>query len=127
MPSPRAIKNAFLVAVVCVPVTYFVYQHLYFERVGPLLEPANHAYRVSTGVDECTDPLAAITGDEIRKLKTVGGTNFEVRVPANYRDEVRHPLLVVYAPGGSGRLASERLVSIPAAARMATGRSNIIV
>lgn len=119
MPSPRAIKNAFLVAIICVPVTFFVYQHISFGRLSPLLEPANHSYRVSSGVDECKNLLTTITGDEIGLLKTPGGTNFEVRVPANYRYGVRHPLLVVYAPGGSGRFASERLVSITAAATSA--------
>jgi len=119
MPWGRVFNITLLLVFAGVIAVYFTQRHLYYERVGPLLEPANHAYWGSTAVDECADPLATETGDEIGNLETAGGINFEVRVPANYRYGVRHPLLVVYAPGGSGRFASERLVSITAAATSA--------
>jgi polyhydroxybutyrate depolymerase len=41
---------------------------------------------------------------------------FNLRTPANYRAEVRHPLIVVYAPGGHDRNETEDLVRLTHAA-----------
>ena len=45
-------------------------------------------------------------------------TKYSVRTPANYNESVRHPLIVVYAPAGHNRFASEAFVGLtPAATR----------
>ena len=119
MPSSRAINITLLVIFVGALVVYYTQRHLYYERLSPELEPANHVYLPGTEVDDCTDlPSTKAIGDA-NNLETVGGTSFSIRVPANYQADVPHPLLVVYAPGGRERTASERLVSITAAATSA--------
>lgn len=40
--------------------------------------------------------------------KTPEGVRFIVRTPSNYRPDIAHPLLVVYAPAGHGPQANER-------------------
>lgn len=50
---------------------------------------------------------------------TDAGTHFRVITPANYRAEVAHPLLVVWAPAGLNEALSERFTGLtgPATAR----------
>ena len=116
MPRARAFNITLLLVFAGVLVAYFTQRYLYHERLGPELEPGKHAYHSTTSVKHCPQ-LPSDQGIEgAKNLQTTGGTNFSVRVPANYQADVRHPLLVIYAPGGRRRQASERLVSITAAA-----------
>jgi polyhydroxybutyrate depolymerase len=43
---------------------------------------------------------------------TAHGIRYSVRTPANYDATIAHPLLMVYAPAGQNRFASERLTSL---------------
>ncbi len=44
--------------------------------------------------------------------ETADGVVFNVRTPANYRPDVAHPLLVVYAPGGHDAFENEELIQL---------------
>lgn len=44
--------------------------------------------------------------------ETAGGIVFNLRTPSNYRPEVAHPLLVVYAPGGHDAAENEQLTQL---------------
>ena len=45
-------------------------------------------------------------------LETSGGVPFQVRAPRNYDGRFGHPLIVVFAPAGFGRLQSERFANL---------------
>ena len=64
MPSSRAINITLLVIFVGALVVYYTQRHLYYERLSPELEPANHVYRPGAEVDGCTDlPSTKAIGD----------------------------------------------------------------
>ncbi len=55
---------------------------------------------------------------------TADGTRYMVRTPSNYNATVAHPLLMVYAPAGQSRWASERLTGLTT---VATGAGFVVV
>ncbi|MCH9699004.1 MAG: poly(3-hydroxybutyrate) depolymerase [Gammaproteobacteria bacterium] len=59
-------------------------------------------------MDESLQGQTASTDD----LKTTKGIRFNVRTPANYNSQFAHPLLVVYAPAGRSRRATERFTGL---------------
>ncbi len=54
---------------------------------------------------------------------TVNGIRYNIRTPSNYDAKFAHPLLMVYAPGGRSRLASERFSGLT---HMATSAGFIV-
>lgn len=93
--------------------------------------PRKFDYKVGA-VDwpKCTNPRPATSdkGTEIpatgKKFKTKGGIEFYVKVPENYKPTIKHPLLVLYAPGGQSAAKTDRYYKISAAA---TARGFIVV
>lgn len=55
---------------------------------------------------------------------SAGGIRYMVRTPSNYDATFAHPLLIVYAPAGQDRWASERLTGLTTAA---TGTGFVVV
>ncbi|MEO8009944.1 MAG: poly(3-hydroxybutyrate) depolymerase, partial [Betaproteobacteria bacterium] len=60
----------------------------------------------------------------VDNLVSTRGVRFNVRTPSNYDPGLAHPLLVVYAPGGRHRFASEKFAGLT---REATARGFIVV
>ncbi len=56
--------------------------------------------------------------------RTPKGIRFNVRTPENYRPNVAHPLLVVFAPAGVSAAASERTTGLT---KIATGKGFLII
>lgn len=82
----------------------------------PATRGATHVY--SADAPHCTtQPSAPETGDAT--LETEHALAVLVRVPRNYRADVAHPLLVVYAAAGQTPTASERLTGFTPAATAA--------
>lgn len=77
--------------------------------------PQAHAYPALAA--PCAAKPAAPPGDGV--LQTADRLDVLVRAPTNYRADVAHPLLVVYAAAGMTPTASERLTKFTAAATRA--------
>jgi polyhydroxybutyrate depolymerase len=60
---------------------------------------------------------------EDNRLSTAGGIRLGVRTPRNYDPTRAHPLLVVFAPAGHGRVRSERFAGLT---RGATARGFVV-
>ena len=72
----------------------------------PALSPAAFEYeKAAPSAAACPSPAAADPGTD---QQTPGGVRFVVRAPSNYRADIAHPLLVVYAPAGHSPQANER-------------------
>jgi polyhydroxybutyrate depolymerase len=80
-------------------------------RVG---EMADFDYRAKPTSAACPASAAGAVS-----LRTPRGVAFEVRAPRNYDARYAHPLLVVYAPAGMDRLATERFTGLSIAATAA--------
>lgn len=76
------------------------------EADDPATQSAAHTYPADA--PRCTAPPATVeTGDAT--IETSDHLEILVRVPRNYRADVAHPLLMVYAAAGMTPTASERL------------------
>ena len=69
------------------------------------LAPAAFDYAGKPSTSTCRAPAPA---EAEREARTASGIRFLVRAPSNYRADVAHPLLVVFAPAGHGPEANER-------------------
>lgn len=82
------------------------------ERSGGTAGLGEYDYRKHAVSLRC-DPGARIGGagrsNDERSLK---GIRFSVRTPANYDPRVGHPLLMVYAPAGRSRFATEQFTGL---------------
>ena len=83
---------------------------------GDYLQPATFAYPGDVRV-LCPKGRGEVVDDAARQ--TSKGIHFRVTTPRNYRSEVAHPLLVVFAPAGFNEWLSERFTGLtgPATAR----------
>ena len=59
------------------------------------------------GWPSCDSPRQALEGSP-PEFRTAGGIRVVVKTPANYRANVAHPLIVLFAPGGQSSERSER-------------------
>ena len=73
---------------------------------GPHTRSSSYGYAETTGT--CTPTPKGVSGF----FKTARGIEILVRAPANFRPEVKHPLLVVFAGAGMPPAASERLTGL---------------
>jgi len=84
------------------------------ERAGAAAETAVFSYPTTAAARcperEATSPVA---------LRTAGGVAVTVRTPRNYDPRYAHGLLVVFAPAGFDRAASERFTGLTAIATAA--------
>ena len=75
------------------------------------------------GASPSPDCPAAMPAGVVDAQETARGVGFVVRAPSNYRADVAHPLLVVYAPAGHGAQANERFTRFT---REATSRGWLV-
>lgn len=88
------------------------------NRGDEVRQPSEHRYAESSALMHCK--AAGPEGrDEHGGWRVRDeGLSYMVKVPANYRSEKRHPLLVVYAPAGASAEDTERYVRLtPVATR----------
>ncbi len=90
---------------------------------GEKIDLGMYAYpRGSTAV--ACKPLSRIgLAGVIDTERTPKGIRFNVRTPENYRPDVAHPLLVVFAPAGLSAAASERFTGLT---KIATGKGFVV-
>jgi polyhydroxybutyrate depolymerase len=87
------------------------------SRAVPELEAADYAaLRLPAACARSEKPGASGASD---RLRTVSGIAYSIRTPSNYDPTRAHPLLVVYAPAGRHRFASEAFYRLTAAATAA--------
>lgn len=84
---------------------------------GDHLRAAQFTYPPAGSLAPCPGGRGAVA--DHRPRKTPAGIRFNVTTPANYRPDVAHPLLVVWAPSGLNEWLSERFTGLtgPATAR----------
>lgn len=80
----------------------------------PQLE--NYAYSNTPAIIRCEAGSRPGLAGAIDGKSSVDGIRYMVRTPSNYDATVTHPLLMVYAPAGQSRWASERLTGLTTAA-----------
>lgn len=84
---------------------------------GPAPAPLGHAdYATLKLPAQCAPAEHAGLAGQDDSLATPGGIRLGVRTPRNYDPTRAHPLLVVFAPAGHGRVRSERLAGLTQAA-----------
>jgi len=89
------------------------------EPVDPaLLQPATFKYPTSI-VDSCEAGQKIGSSGITDDIETSTGASYNLRTPANYKQNVSHPLIVVYAPAGTSASKSERHVHLTNAATQA--------
>ncbi len=76
----------------------------------------------ATGWPTCQSPKTG-TGEQPGEVATAAGTRIVVKTPTNYRPEVAHPLLVLYAAGGQDAEDAENSYEITA---LATARGFVV-
>ncbi len=86
------------------------------------LQISNYAYADDLH-PQCADQSLSGQAGATDDLKTTKGIRFNVRTPANYHPQIAHPLLVVYAPAGHSRRATERFTELT---KMATEAGFIV-
>ena len=87
------------------------------SRDAPQLGAANYsALRLPAACAPNEKPGAAGASD---RLRTAKGIDYSVRTPSNYDATRGHPLLMVYAPAGRHRFASEAFYRLTGAATAA--------
>ena len=72
------------------------------------LTPSDFDYSVAQPATQCAAGSKPGAGSDTVETTTPNGIRYVLRAPANYRPDVAHPLLVVFAPAGHGPLANER-------------------
>ena len=86
------------------------------ESVGASGQTAAFSYPALPSAGGCDPGLSVENGTPLRTAK---GVAFTVRTPSNYDPHYAHALLVVFAPAGTGRAASERFTGLTGAATRA--------
>lgn len=82
------------------------------ERAGEAATLGEYDYRKHAALLSC-DPGARTGGaGRSNDEQSPQGIRFSVRTPANYDSRVAHPLLMVYAPAGHDRFATERFTGL---------------
>jgi len=76
----------------------------------------------AAGWPTCQSPKAG-TGTQPGEVATAAGTRIVVKTPTNYRADIAHPLLVLYAAGGQDAEDAERSYEIT---RKATARGYVV-
>ena len=84
------------------------------------LAPAAFDYAGKPSTSTCKAPAPP---EAEREARTASGVHYLVRAPSNYRADVAHPLLVVYAPAGHGAPANERFTRFT---QLATARGWLV-
>jgi polyhydroxybutyrate depolymerase len=86
---------------------------LMLAACGPAPAPLGQAdYRALGLPSPCTPGAKPGPAGRDDSLVTPGGIRLGVRTPRNYDATRAHPLLVVFAPAGHGRVRSERLAGL---------------
>ena len=93
----------------CLPVALLLLLPGCSRAPDPELTPAAFDY---TGAPTSADCRAVAAAEPASEQQTAGGVRFLVRAPSNYRADVAHPLLVVFAPAGHGPEANERFTRL---------------
>ena len=65
----------------------------------------------AVGWPRCESPKQAVKGPD-PEIRTAAGARVVVKTPANYRPEIAHPLIVLYAPGGQSSREAEGFYDI---------------
>lgn len=89
---------------------------VFFVFIGPpvdpvLLKPAAFSYPEPIEVS-CSKKLENNHSGIMDSNKTTSGASYNLRTPSNYRSDVAHPLIVVFAPAGTSANKSERHVHL---------------
>ena len=112
--APRAAGRSRLVLaywlLVAGLLTGLVWIYIAYSYWGDHLRPGRFAYPEVQGVVSCAGGRGAVADHSSRQ--TPAGISFNVTTPANYRPEVAHPLLVVWAPSGLNEWLSERFTGL---------------
>ncbi len=74
--------------------------------------PATYAYSTPAAGRACAGGAKTQPPPEDGQMETAKGTAFHVRTPSNYRADVPHPLIVVFAPAGFSDSANESLTRL---------------
>jgi len=89
---------------------------IFFVFIGPptdpaLLKPASFSYP-ETIKASCSNKLKSSPSGVIEDNKTTSGAIYNLRTPSNYKSDIAHPLIVVFAPAGTSANKSERHVHL---------------
>jgi len=76
-----------------------------------LLKPATFYYPESIKTS-CSNKLESNPSGIIDDNKATSGASYNLRTPSNYKPDVAHPLIVVFAPAGTNAQRSERHVHL---------------
>lgn len=82
------------------------------ETVHPANVLSEAAYLVSNAAHQCEPGTRSGRGGGSDDEKTASGIRYMVKTPVNYNASMVHPLLMVYAPAGTNRYASEGFVHL---------------
>jgi len=96
---------------------------VYFSRYlvfGAPLEQASFDYGHRSASEQCKNKAGAA---DHQAMKTESGLRYTLTTPKNFRPDVPHPLVVVWAPSMAGSWLNERLTGLT---RRATGKGFII-
>jgi polyhydroxybutyrate depolymerase len=90
---------------------------LLLSACGPAPAPLGQAEYGALGFGaQCARGTKAGPAGQDHGLATPGGIRLGVRTPRNYDATLAHPLLVVFAPAGHGRVRSEQFAKLTQAA-----------
>ena len=89
---------------------------IFFVFIGPpidpvLLKPATFAYPEPIKAS-CSNKLKSNLSGIYEENQTTSGATYNLRTPSNYKSNVTHPLIVVFAPAGTSASKSERHVHL---------------
>lgn len=115
-----AVKMTYLIlALIVVPVVVYLYRTYTYS--GAYLVAGAYNYPRAPAASCATLPGGVADHEP---MQSDAGIRFNVTTPSNYRVDVRHPLLVVWAPSGFNQSLSERFTGLT---QSATTRGFIIV
>jgi polyhydroxybutyrate depolymerase len=72
------------------------------------VKPSSFDYESqAAGWPRCDSPMQAVEGSP-PEIETEAGARVVIKTPTNYRPDLAHPLIVLFAPGGGSSESSER-------------------
>lgn len=113
-PCPRLVNrnvigNLYCLIVVCVVLSFHLATTACSENTTP---PPIEAFAYPATAEQClAGSRSGATGATDGRV-SAEGIKYMVRTPSNYNATFTHPLLMVYAPAGMSRWASERLTGL---------------
>ncbi len=120
MGGMSAVKMTYIVLLVVIVPT-LVYLYRTYTYSGEYLVPAAYDYPQASA-PSCTTLPGGVADHE--PVESDAGIPFNVTTPSNYRVDIRHPLLVVWAPSGFNQSLSERFTGLT---QLATARGFVVV